>query len=66
MFRRLLNSMGYVHESEIFVEVTNKIRYRSANKKYYKVTANGKLYLFTDSNLRVARLRARMNPEDLI
>ena len=65
MFKGLMKALGYVKDTDIFVEVKNKDKYKSANKKYYLVKADGKSYLFTDNNLKIARYRAMRNPEDL-
>jgi hypothetical protein len=65
MFKSIFKSLGYIKESDIFCEVSNKDPYITANKKYYKVSVRGEDYLFTENNLEIARNRAKKNPEDL-
>lgn len=65
MIKKILKKFGYVKESEIFVEVTDKMQYRHHNKKYYLFTWKNKKYLFTNHALIIASFRAKKHPKEI-
>lgn len=65
MIKKMLKRLGYVKESEIFVDITEKIKYRQ-HKKYYLFTWKNKRYLLTNHALIVASLRAKKHSGEIL
>jgi hypothetical protein len=53
--------MKYSH----IYKVENKNRYKTSNPFYYLIKTEEETYLFTESDLIVAKERAVKNPEDI-
>ena len=53
--------MKYSH----FYKVENESKYKTAAKHYHLAKTKNDAYLFTDSDLSTAKIRAAANPEDV-
>jgi len=49
----------------MFKKVENKNRYKTAGNYYWYIKNGKDEYLFSESQMETAKLRARKNPEDL-